>query len=1006
LAIASQGKPASQSDITSVKRAHAILQAKCLSCHGGANPQGGINLAARDKAIGKAGSRAALIPGDPTKSPLIAAVRGIGKIKMPPGGHLSADEISTLESWVRDGAKWPETKSDPGGLWSLRPVTSPKLPVVKNAAWVRNPIDRFILSALEKKGLSPAPEADRRTLIRRAYYDLIGVPPTPAETNAFLADKQPNAYERVVDRLLADPRYGERWARHWLDCARFAESQGFERDIIRDHAWRYRDYVISSLNADKPYDQFVKEQIAGDVLKPDTRDGRVATSFLVAGPWDEAASGSVSVSLKSIAREDELEDTIGVVGQTFLGLTVNCARCHDHKFDPIPQRDYYRLRSALSGVRHGNRPILTSEEELARKTRSEALRASIARTSAELAEIERNARKAALSWPKQVPLPLAQWSFDAGARDVAGQYHLDLVDGAKVEQGKLILQGGKAFARSVPLALPLREKTLEAWVLLPDLNQRGGAVLSVGTGDGRFFDAIVYGERQPGKWIAGSDGFGRTRDLDAPKENARNGVLTHIAVAYRPDGTIQVYRNGVPYGAAYQPRAGLRTFEAGKDRLYLGLRHVGGGNAFLACEIDEARVYDRALTGVEVAASYEDGIRNLSPEQLQQNVAQSDKRRYATLLEQAKLLNAELAASAAPPLAYSGLPEQPPITHLLARGDYTQPGEELSAGGLSCVAMPSADFGLAPNAPEAERRIDLANWIANPKNPLTARVMVNRVWHYHFGRGIVATPNDFGANGEKPTHPELLDWLAATFVARDEGEGMRDETSRKRAPSLIPHPSSLKLGWSMKALHRLIVTSATYRQASTMNATAAKVDADDTLHWRFPPRRLEAEAVRDAMLCAGGNINWERGGPGFRPFTIFVDNSHFYRPTDLDEPQYRRRSIYRITVNSARSTLLDSFDCPDPSTKTPVRASTTTPLQALAMMNDTFVIRQSNRLAERVQKEAGSDAAKQVSLAFQIAFGRTPMKNELDGALQLVKGGKLQSLCWALLNSNEFVTVR
>ncbi len=682
------------------QRIRPILS-RCVACHSGEDPAGGLDLTSRAAALRGGESGIVLHSNDAARS---LVYRKVAAGKMPPKQPLSRDQVALVRQWIDAGAAWAEPSpiavkpSTDDGLWVLRPLARPEPPKVRSSSWVTNPIDAFILARLEAAGLAPAPPADRLTLIRRATFDLLGLPPTPEEVDAFVADPSPAAYERLIDRLLASPHYGERWGRHWLDVARFSESHGYEYDHIRDHAWHYRDYVIRSLNADRPYRQFVREQIAGDVLEPVTRDGIIATGFLVAGPWDEANQIQSSLTMKQRVREEELEDMVAAVGQVFLGLTVNCARCHDHKFDPVPQRDYYRLKAALEGVLHGSRPI-----------------------------------------------------------------------------------------------------------------------------------------------TPGAD----------------------------PNGKV-------------------------------------------------------------------------------------------------------------PPLAYAARPNHrpPPPTFVLGRGDVERPGQRVAAGGLSALAFPSGEFGLADDAPEAERRRKLADWVAHPANPLTARVIVNRIWHYHFGTGLVATPNDFGHNGDRPSHPELLDWMASEFL-----------TQQTR----------------LKALHRQILLSSTYRQASRFDAAAATVDADDRLLWRYPSRRLEAEAIRDAMLRASGELNTQMAGPSFRPFTLTVFNSNFYHLNDPVGPEFNRRTVYRININSAKDPLLETLDCPDPSVKTPRRAVTTTPLQALGLMNDSFVIRQARCLSLRVQAEAGSEVARQVDRVYRLTIGRRPSGREHDRATALVREAGLAELAWVLFNSSEFL---
>jgi hypothetical protein len=716
-----------------------ILESRCLRCHNRAQAKGDLVLERRATALASEG---VLVPGDPAASGLLDMVSGPEPEMPPKGEHLTAQQVEILRRWIAEGAPWPEARvlADKPvrdlNWWSLRPLAVQQPPREASAVEV-HPIDAFVHAKLVERKLTPSPATDRLTLIRRVTFDLTGLPPTPEEIDAFLADVRPAAYDRLVDRLLASPHYGEHWARHWLDVARFSESQGFERDKMRSHAWHYRDYVIDAFNADEPYDRFVREQIAGDVIEPITHAGIVATGFLVAGPWDEVGTTQKSQVMRSRVREEELEDIISAVGQTFLGVTINCARCHAHKFDPISQEDYYAFKAVFEGVRHGDRPLLTPAEFV--------------------------------DWERQHPPPPA-----------------------KDEQG------------------------------------------------------------------------------DKQKEKA-----------------------------------------------------------------DDKKNSDK----------------------------NSDKE----------------PARPQPPLVYAANPQQPSPTYLLARGDVLSKKEVAAPRGLSAVSRPSPDLGLAPDAPEAERRRRFANWLTDPRHPLLARVMVNRVWHYHFGRGLVETPNDLGASGGRPSHPELLDWLASEFI---------------------------RSGWSVKHLHRQILNTATYRQASASVAAAASVDAENRLLWRFTPRRLEAESVRDAMLAASGEINWKMGGPGFQPFDVVIANSHFYPFRDKLGPEFNRRTIYRTGIQSLRMPLLDTLDCPDLATKTPVRGETTTPIQALALMNDSFVLRQCDALARRVEHEASDSLAAQIRRAYRLTLGREPSAAEARRAEKLADEHGLAQVCWVLFNSSEFIYLR
>lgn len=628
-------------------------------------------------------------------------------------------------------------------LWALAPLKRPPIPEVRESRWPRGAIDRFALARLERAGLTAAESADKHTLIRRLTLDLHGINPTPDEVQSFLNDQSELAYDQLIERLLASPRYGERWGRHWLDVARYTESQGFEYDRLRPAAWHFRDYVIDSFNQDKPFDLFMREQIAGDALEPWSPENIIATSLLVCGPWDQAGNGQANATQKAITREEELEDLISVVSQGFLGLTVNCARCHDHKFDPILQEDYYRIKSVFEGVRHGDYPLASAKERAVHDARTTPLKARIA-------ELEQALKKD--------------------------------TDNAQLKEQ---LERARKDLKSVP---PL-------------------------------------------------------------------------------------------------------------------------------------------------------------------------------------------------PVTYAGTRVQPPVTRRLNRGDVQSPAEEMKPGGLAALKIVPHDFHLPADAPEAERRRRFADWIADRRNPLPARVMANRVWHYHFGQGLVATPSDFGNTGNGPSHPELLDWLAVELIDS---------------------------GWSIKHLHRLITQSSAYRQGSSYQTEAAAQDAENRLLWRFAPRRMEAEVVRDAMLAASGDMNWAMGGPGFRPFDIIEFNSSTYVPADKLGPEFNRRTVYRANVNSGKDPLLDVLDCPDPSVKTPRRNTTTTPLQALSLMNNSFVQRQAGRLASRIQGEGlpPDQWRAAVHRAYEYVLARPPTASELDRGLGVVKERGLANLCWALFNSTEFVYIR
>jgi len=688
-----------------------ILERRCIHCHSGATPKGNLSLTTAAGVLKGGDGGPAVVPGKPEESLLLDMIGGDSPEMPQKDKPLSQPEVAGIRTWIERGAPWPaglalEDRRFAGqGWWAFEPLKRPQVPAVHGSGWARTPIDAFILATLERNRLRPSPEADRRTQIRRLSFDLLGLPPTPEEVAAFVQDSNPNAYEALVDRLLASPHYGERWGRHWLDVVHYGDTHGYDKDKRRSNAWPYRDYVIGAFNSDLPYGRFIREQIAGDVLWPGDPKGRIATGFIAAGPWDfvghvELREGTVDkLKTRLLDRDDMVASTMS----TFVSLTVHCARCHDHKFDPISQTDYYGLQAVFAGIDRGDRPY----------------------QSRELAE-----------------------------------------------------------------------------------------------------------------------------------------------------------RRSLPKGA----------------------------------------------------------------------------------------------------MVYAIQPHRPRPIAVLRRGDVEQPGELVGPGTIACLPGLAATFALPHPDDEGSRRAALADWLASPANMLTWRSIANRLWHYHFGRGIVETPNDFGRNGAPPSHPALLDWLAVEL--RDHGQ-------------------------SRKALQRLIVCSAVYRQASRDNPAFDAIDADNRYVWRQNRRRLDAEAVRDSVLAVSGALDVRMGGPGFELFSFKDDHSPVYDhsdPANVDNPQVRRRSVYRFIVRSVPNPFMEALDCADPNLNTPVRSQTLTALQALALWNDLLMVRQSREFARRLEGLTDDPLAR-IAALYRLALVREPSDLERDALAAYAARHGLANACRLLWNTNEFVFV-
>jgi mono/diheme cytochrome c family protein len=810
-----------------------LLYARCVECHGPAKQKSGLRLDQKAAAFKGGASGVAIVPGQSAASELIRRVTSNNPAEMmpPTGARLNPREIALLKAWIDAGAVWPEVensvkaeskRADKSTWWSLQPLAKAEPPMPKGipAAWAQSVIDRFVYAKLAERGLQPNAPADRRTLIRRLSYDLIGLPPTPQEVEAFVSDANPQAYEKLVERLLSSPRYGEQWGRHWLDVARFGESVGFERNIVINNLWPYRDYVIQSFNADKPFNRFIVEQLAGDVVGNGDPQVEVGTAFLVCGPYDNV--GNQDAAQRALIRANTLDDLITATSNAFLGLTVNCARCHHHKFDPIPQEDYYRLRAAFEGVQHGERVLATQAEQqrYAEQTRPlETRRAELNKEKAALDKVlaERAKAKAAARTSYSLPLVTRHFNEHRFAPVNARYLKFKILAhstrprsgvGAQVDEFEV----WTPHARNVALASYGTRAAASAGRTADDFANAYGPELAI---DGKF------GER----WFVG---------------NPAELTLTFPRVESIERVVFSNHRTAAPDARG----DGLGPFVAEYEILI----SLDGQTWQKVADSTDRPPLNEAL----IIARY---VREISTLEEQQRLAAID----------AKLtrVDAELKRVPALPLVWAGKFEQPTeATFLHKGGDPQRPGAEVRPSSLNVLEAVAPRFELAATAREGERRLGLANWIASDANPLTARVLANRVWQYHFGTGIVDTPSDFGYLGGKPTHPELLDWLAARLQAQ---------------------------GWRLKALHREIVLSQAYRQSSELREAAAKQDKDARLLWRFPPRRLSAEEIRDTLLMIAGKLNLQMGGPGFRLYKYLEDNVATFVPLDQHPPETYRR---------------------------------------------------------------------------------------------------------------------
>jgi hypothetical protein len=792
------GDACGEEPVDFVRQIQPILRRHCYQCHGHDVQEAGLRLDVKRRALAGGDDGQVIIRGKADASRLVKLISSEQEeLRMPPKDEappLAENQIALIRAWVNAGAAWPDgvdpVSKDETLLWSFEPVQRPPIPNVRQTTWVQTPIDAFILAKLEAAGMKPAPPAAAHALIRRASFDLLGLPPAVEEVQVLEGKsiRNPQAvFRNQLDRLLADPHYGERWGRHWLDLARYADSNGYEVDGEKPMAWKYRDYVIRALNGDTPYDRFVMEQLAGDELVDATSETVIATGFHRVGPWDAERGASVQPSEVIAERFNELDDMVSTTSQVFLGLTMGCARCHDHKFDPLTAQDYYSMVSIFNPLaRHKN-------------GRSELTR------------------------PAVPPRHLQE-------KNAADRRVVEL----------------KSQIRT--LDIPLRRGWLES----------GRTKLPA--------DAVAAFKARPDE-----------------RDDNQKQLAQRFAKSFDSE-----------VAAALQNKKLVETFLSAEAQ-----QQIKAANA--------------EIVDLESRFNFPAGY-----------------------------------------FLYEPSPN-PPVTHLLKRGNPKQPGP---------VVGPAVPKSLAKEQPRFEssddftsrRRISLARWIANKENPLTARVMVNRVWQFHFGQGLVRTPSDFGRRGTPPTHPELLDWLAHWFV----------------------HDAD----WSLKELHRLIMTSSTYQMAKHAQDSYAEKDPDNRLLSRFPYRRLEVEAIRDAMLVTSGQLNSTLYGPGMYPHVPQDARRSGYNPQgvwrDFNERDASRRTIYAYVKRTLIVPFLDTLDFCDTTRSAERRDITTVAPQALELLNGEFVNRQAKHFADRLIRSAGTDVDQQVTLGFRLALSRPPREEELQ----------------------------
>jgi hypothetical protein len=993
------------------KKIRPVLSESCYKCHSvAAKEQGklkaGLFLDTREGVLAGGDTGPSVVPGKPDASLLVKAVRWSDPdMEMPPKHKLPEPVIADIAKWVEMGA--PDPRTGPKGsavreidvvkareFWSFKPLARPTPPDVKNAGWVRSPVDRFILAKQEAAGVTPSAPVSRERLARRAYFDLTGLPPSPEELDAFLKDQSPDSFAKLVDRLLASARYGERWGRHWLDLVRYAESGGYEFDGYRNGAHHYRDWVIRALNDDMPYSDFVRWQLAGDKIAPGTYDGGAATGFLVAGPYP----GQITAKTEERIRYDQLDDMLSTIGSSMLGLTVECVRCHEHKYDPIPHPDYYALAATLAATAHGNE--LLDADHVATKAALDAHAAAHAPLVAVLRKFEAN----------ELPAHIANWRADEilNSTPDARWQTLDVIEvrGDKVwldsqQDGVVAFAGrfkaiqnrpGRAQGTDNPndIVYTIAARTFQKGLTAVRLDALTGEKLPKSgpglAGDGSF-NLVDFTVTASPADPASTEKPVKLKLVAVQARFAEKTLPIENAVDANPASGWRAKDNpGVENAAAFAIDGGFSGFPGGTVlTFHLTFRTDAIGRLRLAMSTEPTPAPAAAAPGKPAAPApdflaggtdfqHRRELRAMSDAGLIDSM-RPDAARWLSRFDEATKRVFNAVAD------HARMAPRPKLTEvyttisggrdvfLLRRGEVDNKQGKAAPGFIQVLATTEPQRWLGP--PERDPRVALGDWMADSERGaghLLARVIVNRVWKHHFGRGIVATPNDFGAQGAKPTHPELLDYLAGEFI---------------------------RGGWKLKPLHRLVMLSAAYQQGAEANAQNQQRDPGNTLWWQRPARRLEAEAVRDALLSVGEKLDPRMFGPA------------------EGAVESARRSVYLRVKRSELIPFLTLFDAPDATHSIGDRGATTLPTQALTMLNSPFVRDIASRLAKRAMPQGATPEAA-IDSMFLIAFSRTPTAAERAkfGAYfsrqkeSMSDAGKaLAATCLVALATNEFIYI-